>query len=135
MGDCIMVLYGAPISQEDQVIRAARSAVDMRERLSRLNEKFAHLGLPEFQIGIGINAGDVTVGHIGGKDKREYTVIGDAVNVAFRLQGIAEPGEILISERAYRDVEAFVKAEEREPVLLKGKEVPVRVYSLISLEE
>ena len=135
IGDCVMGLFGAPTRQDDQVLRAVRTALKMQERMKKLQAQFGQAGFSNVGIGVGINTGDVIVGHIGTETKREYTVIGDAVNVAFRLQGIAEPGEILISETSHREVAAYAKAEPRDPVLLKGKEVPIRIYCITGLHE
>ena len=86
-------------------------------------------------MGVGINSGIVISGNIGSQVKMEYTVIGDTVNVASRLNGLAGPGEIIISENVYEKVAHMVKAENLPPQTLKGKAESVKVYKVLGLKE
>ena len=128
MGDAIMALWGAPISHGDDADRAMRTAIDQLRTLQKLNEKWAQEERQQVQIGIGINFGEVFAGNIGSDRRLEYTVIGDAVNVASRLCSKAGGGEIMISEPFYRALKSPPEVEQLEPLRLKGKAEAVPVY-------
>ncbi|HET9212812.1 MAG TPA: adenylate/guanylate cyclase domain-containing protein, partial [Thermoanaerobaculia bacterium] len=98
MGDALMALWGAPIARIDDADRATRAAIGMQQALRQLNARWQLQGRPALAVGIGLNAGEVFAGNIGSERRLEYTVIGDAVNVAARLCSQAGPGEILIAE-------------------------------------
>ncbi len=133
MGDAIMALFGAPVSLGEDPLRAVQCALDMQRTLVAFNEQQKARGLPPLQMGIGINTGTVIAGNIGSTSRMEYTVIGDNVNIAARLQGLAGAGEILISEATWREVEERVEAEALPPMRLKGKNQPVAVYRVTGL--
>ncbi len=133
MGDSVMALFGAPQSQGDDPLRAVRCAVDMQQAVRRFNQQRASQDLPPLEMGIGINTGLVIAGNIGSATRMEYTVIGDSVNIAARLQGLARPGEILVSEATYRAIAGLVVAEELAPTELKGKRIPVAIYRINNL--
>ena len=122
IGDNVMAVFGAPVAHEDDPQRAGRAALAMQQAMKRLNE-----GLPgelAFDLRIGINTGEVLAGKVG----EGYTVIGDTVNVAARLQGAARPGSVTVGEPTYRAArEAFV-FEELPPLELKGKAEPVPAW-------
>lgn len=129
MGDAIMALWGAPLAHDDDADRAIRAAIEMQTTLRALNDKWAQEGHPRnVQIGIGINFGEVFAGNIGSDQRLEYTVIGDAVNVASRLCSKAGPGEIMISETLYKAARHPPPVEPLEPIELKGKAQAVPVY-------
>lgn len=128
MGDAIMALWGAPIKHPDAADRAMRAAIEQLDTLEKLNEKWAAEGRTQIGIGIGINFGDVFAGNIGSDRRLEYTVIGDAVNVASRLCSKAGPGEILVSEPFYKALKDPPEVEALEPIQLKGKAQAVPVY-------
>lgn len=129
MGDAIMALWGAPIETEDDADKAMQTALDMMKTLAEMNKKWAEQGRKQVvNIGIGINFGEVFAGNIGSDQRLEYTVIGDAVNVASRLCGKAGPGEILISEPFYKKLKKKPKVEASEPLALKNKAQPVPAY-------
>jgi adenylate cyclase len=130
IGDAIMALWGAPISHEDDADRALRAAVAMQQSIDQLNRKWAAEGGPEIGVGIGINYGDVFAGNIGSHRRLEYTVLGDAVNVAARLCAEAGPGEILVTEPLLRVVREQVETEFLPELALKGKAQVVQVYRL-----
>jgi adenylate cyclase len=129
MGDAIMALWGAPMAHGDDADRAMRAAIEMQTTLKAMNEKWAQEGHPRnVQIGIGINFGEVFAGNIGSDRRLEYTVIGDAVNVASRLCSKAGPGEIIISQPFYQGLTSPPAVEALEPMELKGKARAVPVY-------
>jgi adenylate cyclase len=134
IGDAIMALWGAPIAHADDPDRALRAALAMQRAIARLNERWAAEGRPEIGVGIGINHGEVFVGNIGSHRRLEYTVIGDAVNVAARLCAEAGPGEILVSESLLGVIRDHVSTEYLPEMALKGKAQMVQVYRVRDLQ-
>jgi adenylate cyclase len=128
MGDAIMALWGAPIAHEDDADRAVQCAIAQLAELEKLNAKWKQEGRTEVQIGIAINFGEVFAGNIGSDRRLEYTVIGDAVNTAYRLCGKAGPNEILISEPFYQQLKKKPPVEALEPIQVKGKAKKIPVY-------
>ncbi len=130
IGDAIMALWGAPIAHQDDPDRAVEAAIAMQRVIDDLNHGWAAAGRPEIGVGIGINYGEVFAGNIGSHRRLEYTVIGDAVNVASRLCAEAGPGEILVTEPLLGAVRGPVEAEFLPELALKGKTQVVQVYRL-----
>lgn len=130
IGDQVMALYGAPLDQDGAEIRAVRTAVEIQEVLAALNERRARRNQPVVQIGIGINTAEVVAGNVGSEERTEYTVVGDGVNVAQRIESAAVKGQILISESTYQAVEDEVEATPLPDVQVKGRSEPVRLYSV-----
>jgi class 3 adenylate cyclase len=129
IGDAIMAIFGAPRAHEDDPERALRAALAMQERLEQFNQN-PPFPLPEpLGIHMGINTGLVIAGMVGAR-RRSYTVMGDAVNVASRLEGVSERGEILISESTHNLTNRLFVFEEREAVKVKGKREPLVIYEL-----
>jgi adenylate cyclase len=128
VGDAIMALWGAPIGHADDPDRALRAAVAMQAGVARLNQRWALTGRPEIGVGIGINYGEVFAGNIGSHRRLEYTVIGDAVNVANRLCSEAAPGEILVSEALCQVVKDHADYEYLPAMALRGRTRSVQVY-------
>jgi adenylate cyclase len=128
MGDAILALWGAPLAHEDDADRAMRAAIEMQEALTALNASWAERGGPPIGVGIGINYGEVFAGNIGIHRRLEYTVIGDAVNVASRLCSQAGAGEILLSESFYGQLREKPGVESLPPLTLKGKAKEVDVF-------
>jgi adenylate cyclase len=128
IGDAIMALWGAPIAHEDDPDRALRAAVAMQRSIDELNRRWVAAGRPEIGVGIGINYGEAFAGNIGSHRRLEYTVIGDAVNVAHRLCAEAGAGEILVSEQLLRVVKNSVDVDFLPELALKGKAQVVQVY-------
>ncbi len=128
MGDAIMALWGAPIAHADDADRAVQCALEQLTELEKLNTKWKQEGRTEVQIGIAINFGEVFAGNIGSDRRLEYTVIGDAVNTAYRLCGKAGPNEILISEPFYQQLKNKPPVETLEPIQVKGKTKKIPVY-------
>jgi adenylate cyclase len=128
MGDAVMAQWGAPIATEDDADRAMRAAIEMMHALETLNVKWRAAGRPELAIGIGLSYGEVFAGNIGSERRLEFTVIGDTVNLANRLCGAAEAGEILLSDDIRRVLRKPPAMDERPPLELKGTAEPVPVY-------
>ncbi|GAB4580030.1 MAG: hypothetical protein Fur0022_27690 [Anaerolineales bacterium] len=133
LGDGLITFFGAPISQEDDTLRALKTALEMQRRFAMLeNEINRGLNAPLRGVGIGIHAGEAVVGNIGSERAMDYTVIGDTVNTARRLQEEAGPGEIYISEAVYQQVPQ-AKVLRLEPKMLHGKAEPFPTFALLGL--
>jgi adenylate cyclase len=137
MGDAIMAFFGAPISYKDHAKYACRCALQSLTKLFELQKQLEAQGLPAIDIGIGLNTGDVSVGNMGSQTVRNYTVMGDAVNLASRLEGInKEYGtRIIISEFTYNEVKDTFICREVDWVRVKGKILPVKIFELIAEEK
>ncbi len=134
VGDCVMAVYGVPLPKEDDVLRAVKTAVEIQEAIKKLNQQRKTAGLKTVTIGIGVNTGDVVSGNMGSAQKMDYTVIGDAVNLAARLEAIAEGGSVLVSETTYQAVKAHVICEKLSPITVKGKRDQVSVYRVTGMK-
>jgi adenylate cyclase len=134
IGDAIMAVFGAPIPQQNHAEKACLVALGMCENLNSVNEENLKLGFPKIAIGIGINTGDMTVGNIGSNRRFDYTVIGDAVNLGARLEGLTKffDVQIIVSQQT-RDAVNYTNFHFRElgNVIVKGKEQPVKIYQLL----
>ena len=133
VGDEVIALFGAPVPMKNAEVKAVQCALDMTRVLSEWNRTRAAEGQHEITVGIGINTGLVVTGAIGSSRALQYTAIGDAVNVASRLCGAAQPGQIILSEATFRKVQADVAAVPLPPVRLKGKTDELRVYNAVGL--
>jgi adenylate cyclase len=131
LGDAVMCVFGAPIAHPDHTARAVKTAIDMRTALTELSKRRSMRGLDPFEVGIGVALGEVVAGTVGTEERMEYTVIGDSVNVAARLQGHAKAGSILLSRRTYEAVHDLVEALSRGPLKVKGKEEEIEVYEVL----
>lgn len=136
MGDAIMAFFGAPIAFDDHALRACRCALQNLAKLKEVQAEFERDGLPRIDIGIGLNTGPMSVGNMGSNIVQNYTIMGDSVNLASRLEGITkEYGvRIVISEFTYEDVKGKMTAREIDRVKVKGKTEPVRIFELIQEE-
>lgn len=131
MGDSIMVLFGAPDAKPDDIERAIACGIAMQQAMSEFNHQNSALGFPELYMGIGINTGEVVAGPIGSEHYREYTVIGDEVNLASRIEAQSLRGQILISESTYQSVQNFVLVGQPNRVQVKGRRKPLCLYELL----
>lgn len=128
VGDAIVALFGAPITHEDDPAQACRAALEMMSALETLNAERKHnLGLH-----IGINSGTVLAGGIGSRGRQQYSVLGDAVNLASRLQDAAERGEIFVGIETYKLVREYFEFVSRGTMPFKGKSEPQQVWQLVS---
>jgi adenylate cyclase len=136
IGDAIMVVFGAPEPEADDALRAVRSAVGMRRALARLNARLAERGIPALRTGIGIHTGEVVAGSIGHEEQRQYTVIGDAVNLASRLETATKDlgVHVLISEHTYEIVKDHIVGRAVKEITVKGRAQPVMTYEVIGLK-
>jgi adenylate cyclase len=133
MGDSIMVLFGAPTTRDDDVRHALACAVEMQLAMDKLNEDHKERGMPEFYMGIGINTGTVMAGLLGSELYSEYTVIGDQVNLASRIEAYSLRGQVLISEATFERCRGYVETAEPMEVHVKGKEQPVTLRELLAI--
>lgn len=133
IGDAIMAVFGAPLDQPDHAERACRTALEMMEELGKLQKKWEAEGRPVIRIGVGLNTGDMVVGNMGSDMRFDYTVMGDNVNLASRLEGInKEYGtSIVISESTHDKIRDGLFCRELDSVRVKGKHLPVKIYELI----
>ena len=132
IGDAVLGVFGVPIYHEDHVERAVRAALDMQTMFHEEQEN----GIDLLQsVGIGINTGIVVSGNIGSANKMEYTVIGDSVNLASRLNGLAKSGEIIISKSVYAEIVDLIDVEALSPQYIKGKTEPVETFKVLGIKE
>ena len=129
IGDALLALFGAPVAHEDDPERAIRAALDMMARTARLGERAAYAG-PPLVLHIGINTGPVVTGGLGVGAARSYSVTGDTVNTAQRLQSLAAPGEILVGELTHRLTRHAFSYESLGDVVLRGKAGSVLIHRL-----
>jgi class 3 adenylate cyclase len=133
IGDSVMAYFGAPVEQPDHALRAVRTAIEIVKALEERNQSARESGDPSIvpvEVGIGIHTGVVIVGNIGSDRRTDFTAIGDPVNVAHRLEKLARPGEILVSEAVQRVVRAEQRMRFEGERQLSGREEPVHVYSV-----
>jgi adenylate cyclase len=133
-GDAIMAFYGAPIHFPDHAARACYTALEMQEKLAELREKWKAEDRPELTARIGINTGDMVVGNMGSSTRFDYTVMGDAVNLASRLEGVNKQysTDIMISEFTLAHCESDFITREIDLIRVKGKNEPVRIYEVLA---
>lgn len=131
--DAVLALFGAPITLEDHSWKAVAASCVMPPAPKLLSEKFTSEGIPELTIGVGIHSGEAIVGNIGSPERMEYTVIGDTVNVAARIESLCKRfgPSILISSATRLGVDAPFVFESVGEELLKGKTEPVSIYRVI----
>jgi adenylate cyclase len=134
IGDAIMAIYGAPIEMPDGAYQCVKTAIEMREKLAFLNEKWKAEKKPQLQVGYGVNTGEAIVGNIGSERRMEYTAIGDMVNVAARLEGETGSNQIFITEETYKEVESQILVKRLSAVKVKGKSAKIQVYEVAGLK-
>ena len=133
VGDGIIAFFGAPLADPEHALNAVRSAAEMDRALAGLNARWGASGLPELRMGIGIHTGQVFVGNIGGAARVKYTVVGDPVNLASRVEGLnKELGTtILITDETRVAAGDTVDVKDRGLMAVKGRVQPVHVYELL----
>lgn len=138
IGDCIMAIFGAPTPQPNHAGLAVFAALEMKRLLQVFNTTRGKNRHDPLRIGVGINTGEVVVGNIGSEQRLEYTAIGDAVNLASRLEGINKQygTEIIVSESTYCELgDVAILAREIDEVRVKGKRKPVKIYEIMARQE
>ena len=132
-GDGALALFGAPIALEDAPQRAIRSALAIHREMIKFNEKIKiGMEIPEILLRIGINTGPVVVGTVGNDLRVHFTAMGDTINLASRMESLAEPGTIYVTEDTFKLTEGFFRFEALGEKKVKGKEEPVKVYRVIA---
>ncbi len=133
LGDGVLAFFGAPITHEDDPRRAVRAGLEIQEAMQTYQQKVKRLA-PNFQMRVGVNTGLVVVGNIGSDLHMEYLAIGDAVNLAARLQSLASPGKVVISENTYHVQSQYLECTDLGLVSVKGKSESVHVYQVDRLK-
>ena len=131
LGDGVLAFFGAPVTHEDDPIRAVHAALDIQQEIGKYADELKGY-VDNFQLRVGMNTGTVVVGNVGSDLHMEYLAIGDAVNLAARLQSAAQPGKVLISESTARHVKAIFDLQSMGQITVKGKSEPVTVFEVIN---
>jgi class 3 adenylate cyclase len=134
MGDALLAFFGAPVAHEDDPVRAVRAALDLLAQAGEYAAELRRTHGIDFGLRVGLNTGHVVVGEVGSNLAYEYTAMGDAVNLAARLQTAARPMTALIGESTYRFVEPLFDCADLGEISIKGKAEPVRVYEVKGLK-
>lgn len=131
IGDCVMALFGAPVAREDDPERAMDAALAMQAFLEKYSEDLQRRAGLSLSLRIGINTGKVLAGYVGTSDREDFTVMGDAVNLASRLEHACPVGSILISHETHRMARGLFRVKQLDPIRVKGKRDPVRVVEVL----
>jgi adenylate cyclase len=136
IGDAVMGIFGAPVRDDDHAWHAVAAAEEMERALQALNARWQATGQPVLKMGIGVHTGVVFAGNVGGRARFKYTIVGDAVNLASRVEGVnKELGTtMLMTDATYALVADRVRARDCGLVPVKGRNEPVRVYELLSAQ-
>jgi adenylate cyclase len=131
VGDAVMAVFGAPVAQRDHADRSVAAALDMHRAQDAVNERWRAEGLPEFVLGIGVSTGKAAAALLGSDERLEYTIVGDTVNLAQRLQELARPGgQTVLSEPTWNALHDRPQATGRGPEPVKGRAAPVATYRI-----
>ncbi len=134
LGDGLLAIYGAPVPDENHAYHAIQAGLAMIEHMAEYNKQRLSWGEEPIYLGIGINSGDTLVGNIGSGQRTEYTVIGDTVNTASRLEGLAGENELLISAATYEEVRDLVECVPLGDFIVKNRVEPVTVYKVTGVK-
>lgn len=135
VGDELIGVWNVPRLQPDHAMLAVKSALDMVNRLDKINAQLTALHLPNIRYGIGVNTGDGIVGEMGSSFRKQYDTIGDSVNTGARLCSAAGGGEIIIGQNTWEMIGDRLEVEETEPLTLKGKSAKLRTFRVIGIRE
>jgi len=135
VGDALMALFGAPLANSDDADHAMKAALEMTDALDDLNAEWQKRGLPVIGVGIGINTGMVIAGNMGSEKRLNYTVIGDGVNLASRLEGLTKTPEyetrIIVSGATLASAREQYRTRRLGEVAVKGKQKPTEIFALL----
>ena len=135
IGDCIMAVWGVPMpSENEDAFNAVSCALTIQNMVRSAERKFFRDGASNLRIGIGVNTGPLVAGNLGSMQRMDYSVIGDTVNLAARLEGVAGPDEVIISQSTRNQLGENFQFEERPAVRVKGKERPIQIYNVVGLK-
>jgi adenylate cyclase len=130
IGDALLVIFGAPQEMPDRTQRAIACAIAMQNAMAEVNEQNRAQGLPELEMGVGLNETEVIVGNIGSSKRSKYTVVGSGVNMTSRIESYSVGGQVLISESLRQEAGEVLRIDARREVLPKGAETPLRIYEV-----
>ncbi|HEX2062846.1 MAG TPA: adenylate/guanylate cyclase domain-containing protein, partial [Acidimicrobiales bacterium] len=131
VGDAVMAVFGAPLALENHASRAVEAARAMHRNQEAVNRQWEEEALPAFDLGIGLSTGNVAAALLGSDERLEYTLVGDTVNLAQRLQQLAAPGQTVISEATRLALGDGVEVVALEPTVVKGRHAPIQAYRLV----
>ena len=137
IGDAVMAIFGEPIQDKNHAQNAVKCGYAMLQKVKELQKKWAKEGKPKIEIGIGINTGEVFVGNIGSVNRMEYTVIGDTVNLASRLESYNKvyKTKMLISTSTFEEVKGFTDVIKISDVQIRGKSQKMDIYEVLKVNE
>lgn len=130
IGDALLVIFGAPQKMPDRCQRAVACGIEMQNAMAGVNRKNRADGLPELEMGIGLNETEVIVGNIGSQKRSKYAVVGSGVNQTSRIESYSVGGQILISESVYKTAGDILRIDSQRDVSVKGAELPLRIYTI-----
>ena len=130
IGDALLVIFGAPQEMPDRAQRAIACAIDMQNTMAKVNQENRVQGLPDLEMGIGLNEAEVIVGNIGSSKRSKYTVVGSGVNMASRIESYTVGGQVLISESIKQEVGELLRIDDKKEVMPKGAEFPLTIYEI-----
>ena len=130
IGDALLVVFGAPQEMPDRAEQAIACAIAMQNAMGRVNAENRQNGLPELEMGIGLNEAEVVVGNIGSSKRSKYAVVGSGVNMTSRIESYTVGGQILISESVRKQAEGILRVDAQREVLPKGAETPLKIYEV-----
>ena len=130
IGDALLVIFGAPQEMPDRAERAIACSIEMQNAMARVNEQNRSQGLPEIEMGIGLNDVEVIVGNIGSSKRSKYGVVGSGVNMTSRIESYSVGGQILISDSVRKEAGDILRIDEQRDVTPKGSEASIRIYEV-----
>jgi PAS domain S-box-containing protein len=135
IGDCIMAVWGVPaMNKNEDAINAVSCALAIQEMINSAERKFFRKDAERLRVGIGVNTGPLVAGNLGSIQRMDYSVIGDTVNLAARLEGVAGAGEVIISDSTRKQLGNYFKLEKRPAVRVKGKEKAIQIYNVLGIK-
>ncbi len=130
IGDALLVIFGAPQELPDRILKAIACAIEMQNAMTEVNEENRTQGLPELEMGIGLNDAEVIVGSIGSSKRSKYAVVGSGVNITSRIESYTVGGQILISESVRKEAGDVLRIDDQLDVVPKGTEIPLKIYEV-----